>query len=172
MRMPPPVYAHALATSLHRGANFYKDNFVVVSRHRDRQTDKQDHGRTHTAHSQHIVQLSLTNRPTTNAAIRAINELRDNWPIVTSCAINRQWRHIAASRFVDDVTTRPDFARFTYLSPIWRHQWEGFLWSIGFIFDTGKTRMAGLQSGEVAWWSTHSFGHNTSTWQTQTTTSP
>jgi len=30
----------------------------------------------------------------------------------------------------------------------------------------GKTRTAGLQMVKVAWWSTQSFGHNTSTWQT------
>jgi len=32
----------------------------------------------------------------------------------------------------------------------------------------GKTRMAGLQSGKVAWWLTQLFGHNTSTWHTAT----
>jgi len=30
----------------------------------------------------------------------------------------------------------------------------------------GKTRMAGYNLVKVAWWSTQSFGHNTSTWQT------
>jgi len=38
--------------------------------------------------------------------------------------------------------------------------------SIGFIFDTGKLEWPGCSLVKVAWWSTQSFGHNASTWQT------
>jgi len=46
--------------------------------------------------------------------------------------------------------------------------------AIGFIFGMGKLEWLGYNLVKVAWWSTHSFGHNTSTWQThgQTATSP
>jgi len=40
--------------------------------------------------------------------------------------------------------------------------------AIGFVFGMGKLEwlLASLQSVKVAWWSTQSFEHNTSTWQT------
>jgi len=60
----------------------------------------------------------------------------------------------------------PDFPTFTYSSPIWRPQWGEFPWAIRFIFDMGKLEWMGDSLVKVAWWSTRSFGHNTSTWQT------
>jgi len=46
--------------------------------------------------------------------------------------------------------------------------------AIRFIFGMGKLEWLGYNLVKVAWWSTQSFGYNTSTWQThrQTATSP
>jgi len=55
---------------------------------------------------------------------------------------------------------------FSYPSLIWLSQWGEIPSSYWVHIWYGKTRMAGLQSGEVAWWSTQSFGLNTSTRQT------
>jgi len=60
----------------------------------------------------------------------------------------------------------PDFPTFTYPSPIWRHQRRGSPRAIGFIFRTEKLEWLGYNLVKVAWWSTQSFEHNTSTWQT------
>jgi len=60
----------------------------------------------------------------------------------------------------------PDFPTFTYPSPIWRPQWGRSPRAIGFIFSTEKLEWLGYNLVKVAWWSTLSYGHNTSTWQT------
>jgi len=61
---------------------------------------------------------------------------------------------------VNDCDLLAGFFDFYPPSPIWR---RGFPRAIGFIFGTGNTRMACLQSGERRMML---FGHNTSTWQT------
>jgi len=48
----------------------------------------------------------------------------------------------------------------------WRHSWRGFSRTIGFVFGVGKLEWLGYNLVKIAWWSTQSFGHNTSTWQT------
>jgi len=56
---------------------------------------------------------------------------------------------------------------YSYRIPnIWRSQWGGSPRAIGFIFDMGKLERLGYNLVKVAWWSTQSFGNNTSTWQT------
>jgi len=50
----------------------------------------------------------------------------------------------------------------SHLTPSWRGIPSSYRVHIWY----GKTRMSGLQSVEVAWWLTLSFGHNTSQWQT------
>jgi len=60
----------------------------------------------------------------------------------------------------------PDFPTFTYPSSIWRPQWGGSPGAIGFTFGVGKLKGRGYNLVKVAWWSTRSFGHDTSTWQT------
>jgi len=45
----------------------------------------------------------------------------------------------------------------------WRPQWWGSPRAIGFM-GVGKLEWLGYKIVKVAWWSTQSFGHNTSTW--------
>jgi len=68
----------------------------------------------------------------------------------------------------------PNFPTFTYPSPIWRPRWEGFPQAIGFICGMGKLEWLRYNLVKVAWRSTQSLGHNTSTRQIerQTDTSP
>jgi len=58
------------------------------------------------------------------------------------------------------------FFHFYLPSPIWRLQWGGSLGAIGFIFGLGKLEWLGYNLVKVAWWSSQSLRHNTSTWQT------
>jgi len=48
---------------------------------------------------------------------------------------------------------------------VWRPQWGESPRAIGFIFGVGKLEWLGYNLVKVAWWSTQSFGHSTSTWQ-------
>jgi len=40
--------------------------------------------------------------------------------------------------------------------------------AIGFVFGMGQLEWLGNNLVKITWWSTHSYGHNTSTWQTAT----
>jgi len=60
----------------------------------------------------------------------------------------------------------PDFPTVTNLFSIWHPQWGGPPRAIGFILGIGKLEWLGYNLVKVAWWSTQSFGDNTSTWQT------
>jgi len=60
----------------------------------------------------------------------------------------------------------PDLPTSTHLSLIRLSRWGGSHRAIGFIFDMEKLDWLGYNLVKIAWWSTQSFGHNTSTWQT------
>jgi len=53
-----------------------------------------------------------------------------------------------------------------YPSPIWCLQWGGSPRAIRFIFSVGKLEWLGYNLVKVTWQLTQSFGHSTSTWQT------
>jgi len=76
----------------------------------------------------------------------------------------------ACQRRIHNTAYRPT----TSSHSIWCSQWGGFFRAIGFIFGVGKLERLGYNLVKVAWRSTLSIGHNTSTWQTdtQTATSP
>jgi len=55
---------------------------------------------------------------------------------LASCRWQTTWRRIGR------------ILRLIFAPPPWRPQWRGSCQAFGFIFDTGETRLAGLQSGE------------------------
>jgi len=61
-----------------------------------------------------------------------------------------------------------DLSTFTLFSSTLRPRWGRCPRAIRFMFGMGKLEWLGYNLVKVAWWSTQSFGHNTSTWQTHT----
>jgi len=109
------------------------------------------------------AQLSLANRSTlVHAKVKISltqNATKQRFPCCT----------VKSSPLVNDcdIVWSPDFRIFAYNpSPIWCPEWVGYPWAVGFIFGVGKLEWLGYNLVKVAWWSTQSFGHNTSTWQT------
>jgi len=59
-----------------------------------------------------------------------------------------------------------NFPTFVRPFSIWRPRWGGSHRAVEFIVGKTKLEWLGYNLVKAAWWSTQSFGHNTSTWQT------
>jgi len=92
--------------------------------------------------------------------------------------LHQQEAHLVLTKYptlVHDVMSRADlwwmtviteFLHFClHLSPLMPST-KGIPQATGFIFGTEKLEWLGYNLVKVAWWSTQSFGHNTSTWHT------